>query len=64
MYTHTLFKFAALSKDQAGFPNETFFLQLCVHGKIIESAFPATTKIYFHLLTFFLIFLFFPVFLI
>ena len=33
-YTYTLFKFAVLSIDQAGFPNEKFFQLLRVHGKI------------------------------
>ena len=44
---HTLFKFAVLSKDQTGFPNETFM------ETFIDTAFPATTKICFSLVTFY-----------
>ena len=59
MYTYTLFKFAVLSKDHAGFPNETFFQQLCVHGKIYWSCFSSYCKIVFLFINFFLFFYFF-----
>ena len=58
MYTHTLFKFAVLSKDQAGFPNETFFLQLCVHGKICWFSFSSYYKNLFLFINFFFFFFF------
>ena len=52
MYTYTLFKFAVLFKDQAGLPMKRSFSCYGHMEKIIDPAFPATTKIYLCLLTF------------
>ena len=57
MYTLTLFKFAALSKDQAGFPNETFFQRLFVHGKLCWSSFSSYYKNQFLFINFLFLFI-------
>ena len=56
---HTLFKFAVLSKGPLDFPMKHSISGYVHTEKFIDPAFPAATKIFFYLLTFFKFFFIF-----